>query len=170
MLIFSTRTAGKNGSETVYDLLRSMYIGYYDENFPEIKKTPNGKPYFPERPDVHFSLSHGRTHVLCVISDNPVGCDIEATERKISLRASKYFCTQDEMDMFDPLDLWLLKESYVKLFGLTFASIRNLQFRRDETQIILPDPAAKAKLYAISSCRAAVCSLHSNPSDSIELI
>jgi len=152
---------------------------------PEIKKTPNGKPYFPDRPDIHFSLSHSRTHVLCALSGAPVGVDIESP-RQISKRAVGYFCSPGELALFDPLDLWVLKESYVKLIGGTFALIKASRFSRVGGRIIAPEFAPEfaaefapefapekpvmARLYGIGGCRAAVCSVGECPAVSIELV
>ena len=36
-----------------------------------------GKPYFPERPELHFSLSHTEGAALVGLSDYPIGVDIE---------------------------------------------------------------------------------------------
>jgi len=137
------------------------------EPIPEIQKTPNGKPYFPDRPDVYFSLSHSRTHVLCALSDKPVGVDIESP-RTISERAVIYFCSNEELALFDPLDLWVLKESYVKLFGETMAMIKSLRFSRDGDRIVAPDKSVISKLYRSGDYRAAVCSIYEAPPDSIE--
>jgi len=169
MVIFYTSRGEKSGSDAVYALLETAFISEFGGDLPEIKKTPNGKPYFPDRPDIHFSLSHARTHVLCAISREPVGCDIESP-RKISERAMDFFCSPGEMALFDPLDLWVLKESYVKLFGWTFASIKKLSFSRDGDKIIVPDPSVTARLYHADGCRAAVCSLDPLLPDSIVLI
>ena len=38
---------------------------------------PQGKPFFPDRPDLHFNLSHSGETVLCALSPSPVGCDAE---------------------------------------------------------------------------------------------
>jgi len=168
MVIFCTPREERSGSEAVYALLEHAFLLEFGHGFPEIKKTPNGKPYFPKRPDIHFSLSHSRTHVLCAISDKPVGCDIESP-REISERVLKFFCCPEERELFDPLDLWVLKESYVKLFGWTFASIRNLRFSRDGEQIIAPDVSVMSRLYRVGDCRAAVCGFGKS-AGSVELI
>ena len=67
-----------SGSEAVYSLLGHMFKTIYGGDLPAIEKTPNGKPFFPARQDVHFSLSHSRTHVMCALSNKPVGVDIES--------------------------------------------------------------------------------------------
>jgi len=126
MIIYCTQRGEKSGSSVVYALLEYAYRLKYGTDLPEIKKAIHGKPYFPDFPDVHFSLSHAATHVLCALSDNPVGCDIESP-REISTRALGYFSTPEELALFEPLELWVLKESYVKLFGQTIASTRDLR-------------------------------------------
>ena len=169
MAIYCTPHNGQNGSATVHSLLEFALRTEYGEKLPEIKKTPHGKPYFPGMPDVHFSLSHSKTHVLCVVSGSPVGCDIESP-RVISSRTLEYFSSPEELVMFKPLDLWVLKESYIKLFGQTIAAIRNLRFSLDGERIILPDSSVTARLYHVGEFCAAVCSLGPNPPDSIVLI
>jgi len=169
MTIYCTPRGGRSGSEAVYALLEHAIKVEYGTNLPEIKRTIHGKPYFPCFPDVHFSLSHTKTHVLCVVSDSPVGCDIESP-REISTRALKFFCSPEELVHFEPLALWVLKESYIKLFGQTIAAIRNLRFSRDGDTIIVPDSSVSVRQYSVDSCIAAVCSQGAIIVDSIELI
>ena len=159
----------KSGSEMVYALLGHAYNIHFREVLPVIEKTPNGKPYFPERSDIHFSLSHARTHVLCALSDKPVGADIESP-RPISLRARRFFCSDAELELFDPLDLWVLKESYIKLHGLTLASMNEFRFSRDGARIIAPDVSVNSSLYHFDGCSAAVCVMGEPPPESIELL
>ena len=169
MVIYCKPRGEISGSAAVYALLEHAYQAEFGGELPEINKTFHGKPYFPGIPEVFFSLSHARTHVLCAISDSPVGCDIESP-RIISQRALRFFSSPEELALFEPLELWVLKESYVKLFGQTIASIKNLRFSFDGERIILPDSSVTARLYHVSDCCAAVCSLGLNPPDSIELI
>ncbi len=44
---------------------------------PLIARTDLGKPYFPEWPGVHFSISHTAAAAMVGLSDRPVGVDIE---------------------------------------------------------------------------------------------
>ena len=161
--------SGRNGSATVYKLLEYAYRLGYGDDLPAIKKTSNGKPFFPERPDVFFSLSHSKTHVACALSDFPVGVDIESP-REISSRALLFFCSDEELCLFSPLDLWVSKESYIKLIGGTLASIKHIRFSRKNNKIITPDETVTACLYHVDGCRAAVCSLSGKLSESVELI
>ena len=156
---------GQSGSAAVYSLLEHVFSAEYGESFPAIKKTPIGKPYFPDRPDVHFSLSHTMTHVLCAIADNPVGADIESP-RRLSERAVRYFCSPEELSHFDPLDLWVLKESHIKLIGGTLSLVKSLQFSRENGKIITPDKSSSSKLYRIGDCRAALSAFCTDLPDS----
>ena len=155
MKIFYAPRNGLGGSEAVYALLESMYISEHGAPMPMIKKTANGKPYFPDRPDVHFSLSHSRTHVLCALTDRPVGADIE-TPRVFSERTIRYFCAPDELSHFSPLELWVLKESYIKLVGGHLGMVKTIRFSCDNGRIITPENTTLSKLYTLGECRAAV--------------
>lgn len=89
----------------------------------------NGKPYFANATDVHFSLSHSDDRALCVISDTEVGCDIQAfTSRDINKIYNRFF-TEEEKKYLDEISdeelrrkeffkLWSYKESFVKMTGM----------------------------------------------------
>ena len=167
--VYCSPLRGLSGSAAVYSLLGHAFQAEYGCVAPEIKKTPLGKPFFPDKPDVHFSLSHAKTHVLCAISDKPVGADIESP-RHISERAIQYFSTPEERSLFDPLDLWVLKESYIKLIGSNLALVKKIHFSFENGQIITPGKLAISRLYHIESCSAAISAYDDHLPDSIELI
>ena len=172
MKILYSRICGESGSAAAYALLGRAYRSEYGGTLPKIVKTPNGKPYFPAKPDIHFSLSHSRTHVLCVLSDMPVGADIESP-RIVSGRAAKYFGSPEELSDFDPLDLWVLKESCIKLVGGTLLLVKSIHFSYENGKILTPDMSSFSKLpifsklYRICGCRAAISSYCSNLPDAI---
>ena len=169
MKIYCAPLVEKNGSGAVRALLAHAYYADYGEAMPEIEKTPNGKPFFPKRPGVHFSLSHSRTHILCALSGEPVGADIESP-RHISRSAMRFFCSPEELSVFDPLDLWVLKESYLKLLGGTLPAIRKMKFARDGERIVAPDETVISKLYRLADCRIAVSTRGDLPPDSVILV
>lgn len=169
MKIFYAARNGYSGSAAAYSLLEYAFRSEHGGALPEIKKTPNGKPYFPERPELHFSLSHAGTHVLCAVSGKPVGADIESP-RLVSERATRFFSTPEELRLFHPLDLWVLKESYIKLIGGTLVLMKEIRFSRAGDRIIPPDSTTVSRLYTLGDCRAAVSGTDEPPPDSIELI
>jgi len=169
MNIYCSPRSGQSGREAVYALLEYAVNAEYGIALPRIEKTHNGKPYFPDMPEIHFSLSHAATHVLCAVARLPVGADIESP-RTVSERAIKYYCSSEELALFDPLDLWVLKESHVKLVGGTLALIKHIRFSRTDYRIIAPDENETSKLYHIECCRAAISTYGDHPPDSITMV
>jgi len=41
----------------------------------------HGKPFIPDRPDIQFNLSHCQKAIAVVVSDKPVGLDVESFRR-----------------------------------------------------------------------------------------
>ena len=181
MVVFVAPRGERNASEAAISLLEHAYRTELGGELPEIKRMPLGKPYFPGFPDTHFSLSHSATHILCALSGSPVGCDIESP-REITELALRYFCSPDELKLFEPLELWVLKESYVKLLGLTIATIRNLLLSLEDSKIVVTErirqgdgsyviekcPPVFFKLYRMDGCIASVCSFDEHPPPDIE--
>lgn len=87
----------------------------------------NGKPFFLNAPEIHFSLSHSEDKVLACFSDTELGCDIEQVKDIDFKIAERFFCRSEyetirncpsyalRRDTF--FRLWTLKESYVKASG-----------------------------------------------------
>ena len=93
------------------------------------------KPFYKEYPEIHFSLSHSGVMAMCVISDRPVGCDVEKI-RERDLDIAKRFFTSEEYDLIksqktDELQtkmffrIWTLKESFVKCIGTGLSTLLN---------------------------------------------
>ena len=127
-LYYETVDADLNSTalhEAAYGLLRRALEK--DWGYPEAKTEKNGagKPFLPERPDLHISVSHTKGLVCCAVSERPVGVDCE-TYREVSLRAAERVCTKGELEYLRAektpcarfLTLWTLKESISKLRGV----------------------------------------------------
>lgn len=90
----------------------------------DVLYTKKGKPYLPGHDDIKISLSHSHEMVMCVISDNNVGCDIELI-KPINLNIAKRFFSEEEYNEIIESDnkeqafcrLWTLKESFLKVTG-----------------------------------------------------
>ena len=91
---------------------------------PVFEYGEHGKPTLVGLPHIHFNMSHCREAVLCVLSDHPVGCDVESISRyKESL--ARYTMNDDEMAQIlsshNPdvafTRLWTMKEAVLKLSG-----------------------------------------------------
>ena len=108
-----------------YLLLMEGLRNEYGINEPPVfDYSPEGKPYIAARPDIHFNLSHSGNVALCVVSDQPVGADVEVP-RKISPSLIDYTMNPEEQAEInashDParafLRLWTQKEALLKLMG-----------------------------------------------------
>ena len=44
---------------------------------PTIAAGANGKPFFPDRPDLQFNLSHSHSAAVCALHHLPIGVDVE---------------------------------------------------------------------------------------------
>jgi 4'-phosphopantetheinyl transferase len=88
---------------------------------PVVETLPGGKPVFRDFPQHHFNLSHSGGWVVCALSDQPVGIDLQQM-RKSSSPVSRKF-TQEEQDWLSAhhpeefYALWVKKEAYLKYTG-----------------------------------------------------
>ena len=116
------------GSAFAYSLLRyALEVWKGAPELPEITTDGRGKPYFPERPDWHFSLSHTRGFVLAAVSAAPVGADVQLRDGRGERLAGRLM-SEREREQFDFYELWSLRESLYKLTGE--GSLRSLRFER----------------------------------------
>lgn len=93
-------------------------------SLPELAHKETGKPWFPDFPRLHFSLSHSGGLSLCALGEREVGCDIELVRpRKENFPA--YVLGGRELRWFedrgsrweDFYALWTLKEARGKCTG-----------------------------------------------------
>lgn len=91
---------------------------------PVFEYGEHGKPVLAGFPHIHFNLSHCREAAICVVSDKPVGVDIESIHR-YSESLARYVMNDDEMEEILHAEnsalsftkLWTQKEAVVKLTG-----------------------------------------------------
>lgn len=113
------------GEEDAYQLLAELLREEAGvAPLPELVRREKGKPWFPSRPDLHFSLSHSGGLSLCALGQREVGCDVELVRpRKEDFPA--YALGQRELGWFedrgsrweDLYTLWTLKEARAKCTG-----------------------------------------------------
>lgn len=91
---------------------------------PVFQYGEHGKPAIVGHPDIHFNLSHCRLATICVVSNRPVGVDVESIrEYKDSL--ARYTMNEEELERIahavNPAQeftrLWTRKEAVLKLTG-----------------------------------------------------
>lgn len=120
-----------------YDMLRQGFSDFLCVKFDEskIQYSVNGKPYYTEKTDCYFNLTHCKDAVAVAVSRIPVGIDAESMRRVRHLSAKKCLSLKEQQYVFENtklnklnrdltkeetarfLQLWTLKESYVKMTG-----------------------------------------------------
>ena len=92
----------------------------------KVEKDEKGRPYFPDLPNLHFSLAHSGDMAVCAVSDVPVGVDIQEWRELKADIAERFFHPAEKEHLRhlggdeykkDFYALWCLKESYVKYTG-----------------------------------------------------
>jgi phosphopantetheinyl transferase len=138
---------GRSGHAAGRELLARLYREETGHDLPPIEVALRGKPYFPDDPR-HFSISHTKGHVFCVLCDRPVGLDAEEMDRIIDLRLAKKILSEPEMARFDTaadqrralLKLWVLKEAAAKLTGEGLRGYPNhTDFSPDDPRVLEMD-------------------------------
>jgi 4'-phosphopantetheinyl transferase len=84
----------------------------------------HGKPFIVGHPELHFSLSHCKEAAICVISDKPVGVDVECI-REFKDSLVSYTMNDEERTEIAAsatpeatfIRFWTMKEATAKLVG-----------------------------------------------------
>lgn len=108
-------------------LLEKAWYAEQDGPLPRLAYSERGKPYFPEQPDLHFSLSHSGGQVACCLAETPCGCDLQEP-RELSPALLRRCFHEDEQALGSPLHHWCLKECFVKLTGRMDRPYREMAF------------------------------------------
>ena len=93
-----------------------------------IATTPFGKPYFPHRLDMHFSISHSGEYWAVAFGGQELGLDIQRHEKRDYLALAKRWYHPQEyaaVEQYGPnyfFDIWCAKESLIKCSGEGFSA------------------------------------------------
>lgn len=127
------------------DKNRSLLAGYllkqaleeegYSYETLAFSQTKDGKPILVSHPEICFNISHAGRFAVCVLSEKPVGVDIESNTHSIFQekqvdklkKIAKKSMSPEEWDIFSKhkkteqqdlfLQYWTRKESYSKAIG-----------------------------------------------------
>lgn len=103
-----------------------------------IKRTEAGKPYAPEL-DIHFSISHSKDMVVCAVSYENIGADVERV-RDIDLRILSLAGTEGDREFIYAenlsdeerrerfFKLWTAKEAYFKFCGTGIVGLKSINY------------------------------------------
>jgi 4'-phosphopantetheinyl transferase len=151
---FRRQTYQKSAEQSVLARMLLLY-GLNRETgmrfLPEMEKDPLGKPYFPERPELFFNMSHSGSGIFCGISQKNLGVDIQS---RITYRESlaKRILHEREWGMLQKseekakklTELWCIKEAYVKYTGKGLRT----DFRKlDFSEVVFENQRKQGRLF-----------------------
>ena len=119
------REIDQRQSVAAYLLLKEALRSQYGiAGNPQLALGPNGKPFLPDYPGIHFNLSHCRRAVACAVAESPVGVDIEVIA-PVDAEVARQVLSATERREVERADapevafarLWTRKEAVVKLTG-----------------------------------------------------
>ena len=105
-------------------LKQALREGYGITENPVFEYNEHGKPSIVGHSEIYFNLSHCKEAAICVVSDQPVGVDVEGIrEYKESL--VNYTMNDEEIAQIKTAEnpaaafirLWTMKEATTKLIG-----------------------------------------------------
>lgn len=107
-----------------------------------VETGPQGKPFLRGNP-LFISLSHSGDYAACALSAVPVGVDIQRVV-PVSERAIRRFCSGEELSWLAAqpdsaraaIELWALKESYLKASGLSTEAVFAASFSVGEDGVV----------------------------------
>ena len=111
-----------NGRMLLRDAVFNEY-GVSTDNL-DIENGEHGKPYFVQRRDIHFNISHSGCYVAVAVGEYPLGVDVQ-TVREVKQSLIEKLCDDNEKRFVEQsgdkdkafITLWALKESYIKAIG-----------------------------------------------------
>ena len=105
-------------------LCEALRQEYGITELPVFEYGEHGKPFIVGHPDIHFNFSHCREAVICAVSDQPVGVDVESI-REYRDSLVRYTMNDQEVQQIERAErpdvefirLWTMKEAVLKLSG-----------------------------------------------------
>ena len=143
MIIGHELLNGRSGHDAGRQLLAQLYRDHFGDELPDILLTPRGKPYFSTG-NVHFSISHTKNHVFCVLADKAVGIDADELSRCVNLKLAQKILSPGELTQFEGaedkntalLTFWVLKEAAAKRSGAGLQGFPNhTRFSPDDPRV-----------------------------------
>lgn len=117
VLVYGARCAEGEEHSCAYRLLSTVVQKVYGLlALPDIARECGGKPYFPDRPDICFNLSHSHGAAVCAVHTRAVGVDIE----KLRSAPKRLAGGLDDRAFFYR---WTAKEASVKRDGKGIAQL-----------------------------------------------
>ncbi|MGG4499055.1 4'-phosphopantetheinyl transferase family protein [Brevibacillus reuszeri] len=129
------------------------YILFNKRNMPlesiVINRTKYGKPFIKDVNQVQFNISHSGLWVVCAISSNEIGIDIEEVRQiddiDLQVFCRQFFSKEETIDLYSKsiterlqyfFELWTIKESFIKAVGTgMYMPVKSFTVRKDDRNI-----------------------------------
>lgn len=118
----------QNADEMLIGEILLMFALRENFNIPfveqKIIEDDYGKPYLLNHPQIHFNISHSKGYVSCVVSDRPVGIDVQKITVYNNAVAKRICLDKEHQQILDCSDkdseftkMWTKKEAALKMYG-----------------------------------------------------
>jgi 4'-phosphopantetheinyl transferase len=136
-------------------------------DMPEFEYHTDGKPFLSNYPNIHFNLSHCQDAVVCSLSKEEVGVDVENV-REYDDELARVVCNDDEYGRIISLsdlnlraksftELWTKKESVMKWRGTGLNCDPREIFIGDTSSIQKKDFQISSIYYQTENLYVSVC-------------
>ena len=161
-------------------LLLNHVLHSHGFHMDDVTYAVHGKPQID---GFHFNMSHSGDYIICAVSENSVGCDVEKVSDLPQNIAERYF-TSKEVAYLNQLGdaekvnefyrIWTMKESYLKMTGegLQFGMNR-CAFRIGTVVEVYQDDEKQdchMKEYRLNGYKVTVCAKEDIFNENIEFI
>lgn len=139
-------------------LLKNLLANHYGiYTLPRMEITENGKPYFPDQTEIHFSLSHCSKAVMAAVDSREIGCDIESIPPVVDWDVVYFAFSESEIRKVsessspnvEMIAIWTRKEAEAKRIGIIADDPRMWNSESDSLSTIIN----KKEGYAFSISR-----------------
>lgn len=125
IVIYTTLCAKGEERSTAYRLLKEAISREFDvDTLPEIARGEEGKPFFPQRPEICFNISHSHGAAVVVLHDRDIGIDVE----KMRSAPKRLSAGKSDKEFFRA---WTATEATVKRRGGSIAVILHNEIEID---------------------------------------
>ncbi|HBC28390.1 MAG TPA: hypothetical protein DC006_01645 [Prevotellaceae bacterium] len=152
--------AGQLQSALAYvELERALALRGSRVTRPRFGWNGHGKPFLPECPGLHFSMSHCRQAVGCLLAEKPCGLDIESIRAPKPTLVRRTMNTEEQERIMGSAApeveftrLWTCKEAVFKLLGTGITgSLPDILTQARERGIRLSMVANPARGYVLTT-------------------
>lgn len=149
-------------SVAVYLLLKqALQDAYGIEENPRLAIGSNGKPFLVDYPRIHFNFSHCAKAAACIVSDRPVGIDVEEIA-PVDWEVARRVLSAAELDDVRSSDepnvsfarYWTKKEALVKLTGDGIDDGRLASLLADVRGVSFETSVNRRRGYVLTVCSA----------------